>query len=174
MEAIAQRAGLSKGGLYHHFQNKNEIFLYANVKLNEPISEMMKKAAEMPSPLEGLIWYMKNYLDYWRVHTREVVFYSLAMTKMLETTSLWEMYKNFYKKHLSFIADLFEKGIDSGEFIPHSAQENALMLMAALDGILFYVVINRELDLDEVVALFENRFIRAYETEKAIPEKGND
>jgi len=166
MEAIAQRAGLSKGGLYHHFQNKNEIFMNANRKLNEPVSKMMEKTTKMPSPAAGLIWFIKNYLRHWREHDREVVFYSLAMTKMLESSSLWKMYKKFYQDYWIFLESLFERGIESGEFIPHPVKENALMLMSALDGILIHLVINDELDLDEVVSLFEERFIAAYRNKK--------
>ena len=41
MESIARRAGVSKGGLYHHFSSKDEILLQANRKLNEPVYMIM-------------------------------------------------------------------------------------------------------------------------------------
>ena len=46
MDAIALRAGISKGGLYHHFKSKEEILLYVNQKLDEPINKIKQEALE--------------------------------------------------------------------------------------------------------------------------------
>jgi AcrR family transcriptional regulator len=43
MNEIAARAGISKGGLYHHFISKDMVLLYANQKLLEPCEELMLK-----------------------------------------------------------------------------------------------------------------------------------
>jgi AcrR family transcriptional regulator len=41
MEAIAERAGLTKGGLYHHFAGKDEILRAANRRFFEPIEALI-------------------------------------------------------------------------------------------------------------------------------------
>jgi AcrR family transcriptional regulator len=159
MESIARRAGVSKGGLYHHFSSKDEILLLANQKLNEPVYMIMQHASQHPSASIGLNLYIKNYLDYWLNHKREMVFYMLSYVKLLDNPSLWEMYERYTKNTIAFFQDLYQRGIDSGEFVPHSAYESAITFMAAVDGIVMYLMMDANLDLEKIVSVFQERFI---------------
>lgn len=159
MEAIARRAGISKGGLYHHFNSKDEILIQANQKLNEPVSLIMQKAVSKKSAREGLVWYIRNYLEYWATHEKELFFYGLSTTKMLDCQELWQMYGNYSEANISFLQGFFERGIIEGEFIPHLTYESAVALMASLDGIIFYLVIDKKMDLDTIINIFQKKFV---------------
>ena len=54
MDSIAKRAELSKGGLYHHFNSKDEILIEANNRFMKPILKLMETCRLNPSPTEGL------------------------------------------------------------------------------------------------------------------------
>jgi AcrR family transcriptional regulator len=165
MESIARRAGVSKGGLYHHFSGKDEILLWANQKLNEPVYMIMHEAAQNPSASKGLTLYIKNYLEYWLDHKKEMVFYMLSYVKLLDNPSLGEMYASYTEKTIAFFQDLYQRGIDSGEFVPHSAYDSAITFMSALDGIVMYLMMDAKLELEKIHSLFHERFILRWQAE---------
>lgn len=170
MESIARRAGVSKGGLYHHFSSKDEILLQANQKLHEPVYMIMQQASQHPSASKGLSLYMKNYLDYWLDHKREMAFYMLSYVKLLDNPSLGEMYENYTKSTIAFFQDFFQRGIDSGEFIPHSSFDSAIAFMAAVDGIVMYMMMDANLEMEKILSIFQERLINALLANKKKPE----
>ena len=166
MEAIAKRAGISKGGVYHHFQSKGEILLYANQKLSEPVAALMARAQRRPGAAEALSFYIRSYLKYWLGRQRELAFFFLSFTKMLDTPALWRLYGDYTRSNMAFFKGLFERGIAAGEFVPHAADGSALALMSALDGVLGYLVMEPALGVDTVIVLFRERFVGALRPKK--------
>lgn len=168
METIAQKAGVSKGGLYHHFKSKEMILMFVNQKLSEKVEEMMFKSAECSSVKEGLLFYIKNYINFWLENPRETSFLFLSLAKVLDNQELLEYYHNYTVEYTLYFEELFKMGIQSGEFIHHNVKTSAITLMAALDGILSYMIFDDGLKLDEVVEHFEEKFIRPIEKSKSI------
>ncbi len=171
MESIAQRAGVSKGGLYHHFSSKDEILLLANQKLNEPVYRIMQEAEQKSSASAGLSWYIKEYLEYWMRHKREMVFYILSFAKLLDNPSLWEMYESYTEKTIDFFQALYQRGIDNGEFVPHTAYESALTMMAAVDGIVMYLMMDKNIETGAIVPIFQKKFVENLRIEHVRSQK---
>lgn len=161
MDSIAEKAGISKGGLYHHFMSKDILLLQANGKLMEPIDEIMKKAKGYKSAAEGLKYYIGEYLSFWLNRKKELVFFFLSMTKALNDNSLSMLYQAYSEKYADFYEGLYLKGIKFGEFIDHDTRGSAIALMSALDGVLGYMAFDKKLEYDQVCKAFEERFIDA-------------
>lgn len=165
MDAIAERAGMSKGGLYHHFKSKDVILMFVNQKISEHIEKIMYKALEMSSIKNGLLYYIKKYLQYWLEHPRETTFLFLSITKMLDNPDLLDYYRQFTGEYMNYFEEALKMGVKSGEFIPHDTKTSAITLVAAMDGIIAYMILDQELSLEEVVKHFKNKFIIPIESE---------
>lgn len=115
IDIIAKRAGISKGGFYHYFPNKEILLMEMNKKLSEPIIDMMEKAADSKNVLDGLSTYIKEYLHYWIDHSKEMGFFFLSMSKALESKILIAYYKEYIAVETEFFIGMFKKAIDLGE-----------------------------------------------------------
>jgi len=163
MDNIAKKAGMSKGGLYHYFKSKDTVLIFVNQKISENIEKIMYNALKMPSVKEGIMFYIENYLKYWLEHPKETSFLFLSITKMMDNHELLDYYQQFTGDYMNYFQQAFEMGVNSGEFIQHNVKTSAITLVAALDGIISYMILNNELKFDEVIKHFEDKFIAPIE-----------
>ena len=160
MDSIAFRAGVSKGGVYYHFQSKDEILLAANQKLSEPVYEMISKAKTLSSARQSLSLYIREYLTYWNGHKKELHFFFLSLSKILNWPEVWPLYQEYTESLLAFMEGEFQKGIQAGELAEQEPRAAALVLLSTLDGVLGYLGMNKDLSVEEVIKLLEDRLIR--------------
>lgn len=163
MDNIAKKACMSKGGLYHYFKSKDIILIFVNQKISRNIEEIMYNALKMPSVKEGIMFYIENYLKYWLEHPKETSFLFLSITKMMDNHELLDYYQQFTGDYMNYFQQAFEMGVHSGEFIQHNVKTSAITLVAALDGIISYMILDNELKFDEVIKHFEDKFIAPIE-----------
>jgi AcrR family transcriptional regulator len=159
MESIAARAGLSKGGLYHHFASKDEILLFVNEKLSEPVAAILARAERQSSALLGLRTYIQGYLKHWLRRPQQLVFFFLSMTRVLADAGLWAMWEQYAEQMIGAFQALLTKGIENGEFLPHDTRARAIALMSALDGVAGYLIIDRHLKFADVCRGLEDVLI---------------
>lgn len=159
LDSIAQKAGVSKGTLYYHFKNKEDILLKVNQKLSEPIYELIEEVSNISCVSDAIRHYIQKYLRYWNDHRRELIFFFLTMSKVLSCKDVWDLYGESIESNVDSLKALFMKGIESGEFVVHNPCTSALSLMSSLDGILGYMVIDRKLILEEIIESFEEKFV---------------
>lgn len=163
MDAIAKKAGVSKGGLYHYFSSKEMVLIFANEKISEKVQEIMASASECTSVKEGILYYIENYIRYWLENPKETAFLFLSIAKMLENPELLKYYQQYTTDYMAFFEGVFTMGIQRGEFKEHNVRTSAITLMAALDGVLSYMIFDEGLILEEVIQQFEEKFITPIE-----------
>lgn len=161
MEAIAQKAGVSKGGLYHYFKSKDMVMIMANEKISGHVEVLMEEAFKFPTAHEGLLFYIENYINYWLSNPKETAFLFLSIAKIMEKPELLNYYQQYTSQYIAFFEAAFNMGIQMGEFKEHNVRVSATTLMAALDGILAYMMFDDTLTLNEVVDSFEEKFIKS-------------
>lgn len=163
MDSIAARAGLTKGGLYYHFESKDDILIKANDMFMEPILAFMTEAMSKKKTEEGLAGYIRQYLTYWSKHPRELSFIFLTMTKAIANQNLWHLYDGYTSQIIQFFEGMYRKGISAEEFKTLNTRGVSVALMAALDGIIGYLVLDKNLDLKKTIDDFIETFVRTYE-----------
>jgi len=158
MNAIAQKAGLTKGGLYHHFSSKEEILIYVNNRFMEPVHDMMAEAMTFTSAEQALIYYIRKSLEYWAINPEKLKIIFLTLTRMLDSREMWPFMEEYSESVIEFYQDLFGKGIENREFIEHDCTSRATALFSAMDGITAITAMNSGLNY----AVVSDRFIHLF------------
>jgi AcrR family transcriptional regulator len=166
MDAIALRAGLTKGGLYHHFRSKGEILVYANTRLSEPVEEFARKACASRSAVSGLRRYIRDYVEFWVSHPREMAFFFLTMAKAFDMPVTKELYASYYQQMQARFAGLFERAVEEGALQRHDAMAQAVALLAALDGVLGYLAFDPSANARRAVQQIQDVFVNSLTLEK--------
>ncbi len=159
MESIAKRAGLSKGGLYHHFNSKVEILLAVNQRFLEPVQEIMKRLELCNSVADRLLEFMHQYLKYWDNHRRELNLYFLTMNESFGNKKIMTLYQESTRGIFAFFEALYLEGQESGIFRNCDAYARAVSLISCLDGYLGYMLIEPSLTPEKVEAEIRRIFV---------------
>lgn len=162
MDLIAKRAGISKGGIYHHFANKDEILYAANMMFSEQNRIISIRAKEHPDAAEGLKLYIREYITYWLTRKKALAFVFLTFTKAIQSAETAKMYKQYYHETTEFLNGLFVKGIKDGIFHPHDSQSESVILQSALDGILSYCALDDCIKPAKIIKDFQDKFVNVH------------
>jgi AcrR family transcriptional regulator len=164
MNAIADMAGISKGGLYHHFRNKEQVLIAANNRFMEPVQDLMKVALDGYDPLEALKKFIRQYLEHWNNHRDQLVFTFLTFSRIVANHRL-QGYMEQYAKEMEMFYEFFlKKAVAQGSLEPHHTRAKAIALMSALDGSLIYIITNRDMTPETTANYFEREFFTDIET----------
>ncbi len=166
VESIAKRAGLTKGGVYHHFTSKDEILFAANSMFQQPVSAMIEHAYGLPSATEGLRFFIREYLRFWERHPKAIAFVFLSMSKMLSVPSIWHSLATYFSDMSRFMESLLERGVALGELRTHSTHCRAIAIIASLDGSTAYMIVSETLSATELAA----QLIETLVDDLAIPD----
>ncbi|WP_128546776.1 TetR/AcrR family transcriptional regulator [Larkinella soli] len=166
MERISQRAGLTKGGIYHHFRSKDHLLLETNKHFSGGLAGIVTALVTATDEPAGLRSFIKDYLEYWATHRKELYFFSLSMTKTMEVEELSEYQTQASNALIRMVTEVYRKGTAEGRFRPHDPRSQAIVLLSALTGSLGYLFINASLEVDEVVERFRTLFV-----EQLLPPK---
>jgi AcrR family transcriptional regulator len=158
VNTIARRAGVSKGGFYHHFLNKEELLMEANRKLSEPVILMAEKAYAAESARDGLRLYIEEYIRYWTGHPKELGFFFMSMSKAFESERLMQYYKEYMEAATGFFISLLQKAAAVGELKIDDPEAYGIALMGSLDGVLSYAMLWQDKETDPLI----RRFIRIW------------
>ncbi len=139
MDDIVAQSGLSKGALYWHFKNKQDLFFslieWFMLEFSEEIfhawtddmSAADKIRAMTIASVEGseqLVPFFKVLLDFWAQTT--------------EDEQLLRIFDNTLAEFQNQVGAIIEQGIANGEFRPVNASHLSLALFGVVDSLFLY------------------------------------
>ncbi len=159
IDSIARRAGLTKGGIYHHFNSKEELLLGVNEYFFASIPPLMETAFSIENPVEGLRFFIRNYLLEWEKEPKALAITFLTASRILGMKSAWSMYRVAFDSMYSFYKSLLDSAVDAKLLREHDTKSRAVALLSALDGITLYISIHDQFDAQEATRWLETTFI---------------
>jgi len=160
MDDIVAESGLSKGSLYWYFESKDDLFMSALASVIADVGDTTFGTIDQhASPTERLralgvgmatfcraaAGYLGLFAEFW------------AQTEHRdEAARLWAGMLTVYRDALT---EIIAEGVSSGEFRAVDADHLTWSMLAAYDGIAFYLMLIPDLDPDAVSAAFVDALI---------------
>jgi AcrR family transcriptional regulator len=159
---IARRAGITKGAIFYHFANREELIeaVFAHV-MTAGADLIGSRLREADSPRGELRAYVGAFVESLHVNPRAIrVMLTIGenltdeqgRSRLLNDPGLQEM-------ALAPIADILRRGQEAGEFGDFEVRSMAMMIRATLEAMPTYTIAYPELDIDaygaDLVTFFE-------------------
>jgi len=155
VDAIAQRAGISKGNLYWYFRSKQEIFQLLFDDIFERFVPPIQKIIESDKPPRQKLRALTRTLFEIAEANPEAIYLILQIAAQPELREMVSSeYSQLMRRYIDFVTPLFTA---MGEEKP---EDTAIVYVAILDALMALVVMGPDIyDRERIVAVLEERFI---------------
>ncbi|VXC58924.1 TetR family transcriptional regulator [Pseudomonas sp. 9Ag] len=164
---IADEAGFSRGPIYWHFKNKDELFQavlgFSQQPLEQLISQSLGMADEPRSALEHFIseWFRLLLEDRWHRQSFEILLNKTEFTEQMADTLKRE--RKLTRDIVKLLEQLIEAADSGNSPAPAKSHSRALFLYASLMGITHSWLFSPELfSLKSQQALFTQQLLAAW------------
>jgi len=141
MRMIAQEAGMSVGGLYLYFKNKEDLCLFLIKEKMDEFSKIAENAFKIINdPVEAITRYINMSIEYARKHKEFII----TQSKEHGFTFGMEIKKRFFEDQKALILKIIQKGIENGFFKPLEPVEVTKVIMGLIRGFVISIVIDPE------------------------------
>jgi AcrR family transcriptional regulator len=149
LESIAQKAGISKGGLFHYFKSKKELFLALFAyKVNQYHEQIKTCVNPADTPEDQLRTLVQKAVDFLKIN-QDFYKFSLEFLSMgVRDPEIRKVMSEFYKNSLATFYGIIEQGVHQGRFekgldIEKTARAFYLLVMG-----LFFTYFSTDVDFD--------------------------
>jgi AcrR family transcriptional regulator len=154
MRLIARQAGISVGGVYLYFRNKEELCLTMMKERMDELSGELKRTIDVGRPHDAITSYIKVNLEYAKRH-KELI---LTHVKDQGLSFGVDLKRKFAKEQRDLIQMIVRNGIKSGDFSPCNGEETAKIIIGIIRGYVLSIIV----DPENLFSVEEcNRFVMA-------------
>jgi AcrR family transcriptional regulator len=154
MEDIATAAGLSKGGVYFHFQSKQEVFDALVQEEFERSMQLLRQVNESSqSVVEKMQVLAKYYLEYFSAAPDAPRFFIVMGEMGLRDAKLASRLLEMQTSFIDQVAKLIDQGVAEGMLKPVDSKAVAALLKALIDGVEGLQAIRYPIDMNQFVGV---------------------
>lgn len=144
IRGIAKTAGISVGGVYLYFRNKEE--LYKSL-INDRMRDMGSKIEIIAGRAESATGALSNFLKLHMENALKHKEFMLLHIREHGFTFGVDEKRQFFRKQRELVEQIIQRGIHSGEFRKCKAKDMAKIIMGSLRGI----ILSMALDDDVII-----------------------
>lgn len=151
MDAIAQESGLSKGGIYFHFNSKREIFRALVQQEYDVTMSFIDSVVEDETDItDKLIELAEHFMTLFASSDRPR-FMVIIGEMALRDEEIGDMLRELQLNYFARISQILDAGIESGQLREVDTHSCAVVLKALIDGVQANFAVGIDLDLEAVV-----------------------
>lgn len=151
MDEIARASGLSKGGIYFHFESKREIFRALVQQEYDvtmaAIDGVMSETNSVPEMLIKLAGYFMELFT----NSDRPRFMVIIGEMALRDEEIQEQLKELQTNYFDRIAELLNRGVEAGQVRECDARSMAIVLKSMLDGMQANLALGMTVDVEETL-----------------------
>jgi AcrR family transcriptional regulator len=159
MRLISRSAGISVGGLYLYFKDKEELYL---TLMNESLDYINQKTREalrdIQDPKEAITRLISLSINYSKSRSERI----LIQGRELGLSFGLEIKRNFFRERRRLIEEIIRAGVATGVFRECNPEEKARVIFNVLRGFVVSIIIDDEglFDAEECVDLILNGLLK--------------
>jgi AcrR family transcriptional regulator len=148
MDDIVRLSGLSKGSLYWHFKNKQELFNSTLQLVFQEFGQQLAALVELDAPASDRIRaFFEQASELMSTGKNTIGLLTDAFFQAHQNDEAQQIMLDMYKDYIASVGQVIQQGIDRGEFREVDPHMTAIILMAGGDGVAFYTLLDSEWDL---------------------------
>ena len=152
MQDISRESGLSKGGIYFHFDSKMQVFDSLVDEEYEKSMSMLEEMSSGPATASAKLGLMaQSYLSAFSTQTARANFFIVMSEVALREESVKEKLLKLQEVYITVLAGFFEDGIAAGELRSVPPRAAAIFVKSLLDGLEGNIALGLDLELETLI-----------------------
>jgi len=153
MEDVAKVSGLSKGGIYFHFEGKRQIFEALVRQEYEDSAKFLRGMSVKPVSYQEMFASLaRHYLDFFSSRPDYPRFFMVMGEMAGRDESVREMLAALQEEYTQVVSRIIQQGIDAGALKPVDPEAAATLLKGIIDAMEGYFAIGVDMEVERIMA----------------------
>ena len=166
MQDISRTSGLSKGGIYFHFESKMQVFLSLVDDEYDFSMSFLEEIAEQPGPIpEKILILARHFLENFAELQDRAKFFLVMSEVAIREPAVREKLLELQEVYIVFLSEFLEAGMERGEIRRTNPRAIAIFMKGLLDGLEGNSVLGYDMDLPSLIPVGVDLILRGFKVD---------